>query len=185
MALEMLIRLIKSNDRLPGDVIFVKPYPNSGWGSEEGPPTFGVLRILGRNYEDFQSAYRPWNREAEITMSAVTSKDVAIVVKENPTQAKELTLLELSPIVSDKGTLKNEFVDYDKSLNFTFSATDEEKKEQFLMGLYEKCSETLSNRRFRVENAVIEKLKDNKGFLEVDDIAVLDLSVNKVVDSTG
>lgn len=46
MAVELLIRMTDGpGDRLAGNIVSVKAYPNAGWGLEEGLPNFAVIRI--------------------------------------------------------------------------------------------------------------------------------------------
>jgi len=58
MAIECLVRKYDgSGGRKSGDIISVKPVPNSGWGAGEGPPNYIRVLVNGIDIEDF----RPYN----------------------------------------------------------------------------------------------------------------------------
>ena len=61
MAVEIMVRLLTEGAltgiRKRGEVITVKPVPNSGWGIAECPPRYAIVRIEGMDYEEAKEKF--------------------------------------------------------------------------------------------------------------------------------
>jgi len=59
MAIEVLFRLKDGpSGRRAGDIVAVKELPHRGWGKEEGPPNYAVVRISDVDKKNFEQYHK-------------------------------------------------------------------------------------------------------------------------------
>ena len=93
MAIELLIRLSDgTGNRKKGDIVSIKPVPNSGWGRGEGPPNYIIIVISDLNFSDAKQ-YKARNFEVnDIRIRSKYSLDITSLGLTKDSTLEERTL---------------------------------------------------------------------------------------------
>jgi len=110
MAIEVLVRLKDGppgSGREKGQIIHVKPYPNKGWGKAEGPPEYGVIRIMDLDYNDPQAVAMRDTHDRELRIRRRMKLDLSSLPQETQEKVSDrrirpVRLSEIEKHLSDE-----------------------------------------------------------------------------------